>query len=141
MTPTTKATAAQSTSTAQSPAEQTLLTLLNKERTQRGLAPLQLDSTLASLARLKSQDMIAKQYFNHTSPTYGTPAQMLARFNVHYNQFGENIAQGSSAAQIHVMWMNSPGHRANILNPKFTHIGIGVAGNGTLTATQIFITR
>lgn len=132
----------QTTASGVASVEQSLLQMVNRERTQRGLAPLQADSTLTNLARLKSQDMVAKNYFSHTSPTYGTPAQMLSRYNVAYKLFAENIAQGSSSAQIHSMWMNSAGHRANILNPKLTHIGIGVVAKGSnYTATQIFIAR
>lgn len=129
------------TSAASSP-EQQLLSLLNRERTQRGLRALQSDSTLISVARLKSNDMVSRNYFSHTSPTYGSPAQMLTRYNVRYSTFGENIAKAGDATRIHSMWMNSAGHRANILNPKFTHVGIGTAMNGAgYAATQIFIGR
>jgi uncharacterized YkwD family protein len=132
----------QTTNTAQSSVEQTILRLLNQERTQRGLAPLQLDSSLSSVARAKSQDMVSKRYFSHTSPTYGSPAQMLTRFGIRYNLYGENIAQGGDATRIHAMWMASAGHRANMLNAKFTHVGIGVvSGSSGLTATQLFIAR
>lgn len=142
---TTQSTAAQTvtptttnSTTASSP-EQQLLSLLNRDRTQRGLHALQSDSTLISVARLKSNDMVSRNYFSHTSPTYGSPAQMLARYNVRYSTFGENIAKAGDAARIHSMWMNSAGHRANILNPKFTHVGIGTAVNGAgYAATQIF---
>jgi uncharacterized YkwD family protein len=121
--------------------EKTLLQLANQERSRYGLAPLQADTTLANLARLKSRDMVAKHYFSHNSPTYGSPAQMLAKYGISYMQFAENIAQGSSATQIHQMWMASPGHRANILNPQLTKLGVGVAQDGMgYTATQLFIT-
>jgi len=124
------------------PAEQTLLELLNKERTSRGLAPVTMDAQLTSLARMKSQDMVAKKYFGHNSPTYGTPAQMLSRNGVTYKQYAENIAQGSDAHRIHAMWMASTGHRANMLNPGLTHVGIGLAGAAaSYTGTQLFIAR
>lgn len=124
------------------PVASTLLTLLNQERSKYGLPRLQLDTTLSDLARTKSQDMVANRYFSHVSPTLGSPAQMLARNGVRYTQFAENIAQGSDASRIHAMWMNSAGHRANILNPAFTHVGIGTAtGSSGSTATQLFVSR
>lgn len=138
----TLSTAAAPTTAATSPVEQTLVQLTNQERMKAGLAPLQVDAQLTSLARLKSADMVAKNYFSHTSPTYGTPAQMLAKNGVTYLSFAENIAKGSTAAQIHTMWMNSAGHRANILNARLNRIGIGVAKSGTgYAATQLFIAR
>ncbi|HWI65642.1 MAG TPA: CAP domain-containing protein [Symbiobacteriaceae bacterium] len=131
-----------STTSTTSAVEQTLLRLTNQERTKYGLTPLQADSTLTSLARMKSSDMQAKNYFSHTSPTYGTPAQMLARNGVTYNYYAENLAKGADATRIHAMWMNSAGHRANILDARLTHIGIGVApGSGGYAATQLFIAR
>lgn len=126
---------------APSTVDATLLSLLNRERTSRGLAPLQLDASLAAVARTKSQEMAGVGYFSHTSPTYGSPQQMLSRYGIAYSAFAENIARGTSAANIHASWMASPGHRANILNPAFTRIGIGVAqsGSGMYSATQLFI--
>lgn len=122
--------------------ESTLLTLVNKERTSRGLRPLQLDSTAAAAAEAKSRDMVNNSYFSHTSPTYGSPAQLLSRYGVRYSMYGENIGKGANAARLHAMWMASSGHRANILNPSFTHVGIGaVSGSTGYTATQLFIGR
>ena len=132
-------TASPTSATTASPVAQTLLQLANRERTTRGLTPLQMDSQVTSVATTKSQDMVAKNYFSHTSPTYGSPAQMLTRFGVRYTSYGENIGQGTDAARIHSMWMASTAHRATILNPRFTHVGIGTAG--TYTATQLFISR
>lgn len=134
--------AATGTESATTAVEQALLRLANQERVKNGRAPLQADSALTTLARLKSSDMVAKNYFSHTSPTYGTPAQMLAKNGISYYSYAENIAQGANADQIHAMWMASDGHRANILNPQLTRIGIGVvAGRSGYTATQIFIAR
>lgn len=146
---TTSTTAAKTMTTATAPAstaatsvEQTLLQLTNQERIKNGLAPLVADSALATAARAKSSDMKAKNYFSHTSPTYGSPAQLLTRFGISYMAYAENIAKGPDAARIHAMWMNSPGHRANILNARFNRIGIGVAGStGSYAATQLFINR
>ncbi|MDF2627182.1 MAG: SCP-like extracellular protein [Symbiobacteriaceae bacterium] len=134
--------AATPTASAATSVEQALVQLTNQERIKAGLAPLQLDEKLTSLARMKSADMVAKNYFSHTSPTYGTPAQMLVKNGVTYTAFAENIAKGSTAAQIHTMWMNSAGHRANIMNVRLNRIGIGAAKSGTgYAATQLFITR
>jgi uncharacterized protein YkwD len=131
-----------STGTASSPIEQTLLSLLNQERSKYGLLPLQNDATLTKVARMKSQDMVAKHYFSHTSPTYGSPAQMLTSNGVRYSQYGENIAQGGDAYRIHAMWMANPEHRANMLRTTFTTVGIGLAANGSgYNATQLFIAR
>ena len=124
--------------------EQEVFRLVNQERTSRGLRPLTLNSRLTEVARLKSMDMRDNNYFGHNSPTYGTPEQMLARFGIS-GYAGENIAAGYATPQA-VMngWMNSPGHRSNILNPNAREIGVGyVAGTSTSEYqhywTQLFI--
>lgn len=121
--------------------EQQMLELVNKERAEAGLEPLKLDDKLVKLARLKSQDMIDKNYFSHTSPTYGDPFQMMQKNGVEYLLAGENLAGNSSLTGAHDSLMNSPGHRANILKPEFTHIGIGVVKGGPygMMLTQMFI--
>jgi len=121
--------------------EQQMLDLVNKERAKEGLAPLEMDAKLVELARLKSQDMIDKNYFSHTSPTYGDPFQMMKDFGVEYLMAGENLAGNFSLTGAHEALMNSPGHRANILKPEFTHIGIGVVKGGPygMMITQMFI--
>lgn len=118
-----------------------VLNLVNKERTSRGLSALKLNDSLSNVATTKSQDMIDKNYFDHTSPTYGSPFDMMKRFGISYNAAGENIAMGQSSPQeVMNSWMNSPGHRKNILNPNFTELGVGVAKKGsTLYWTQMFI--
>lgn len=118
-----------------------VLNLVNKERSNRGLAPLKLNDSLSNVATIKSQDMIDKNYFDHTSPTYGSPSNMINKFGISYNSMGENIAMGqSSPEEVMNSWMNSPGHRKNILNPNFTELGVGVAkNNSTLYWTQMFI--
>ena len=116
--------------------------LVNVERSKRGLSELSFNTQLSNVATIKSQDMINKNYFDHTSPTYGSPFDMMKQFNISYRTAGENIAKGqTSPAQVVNSWMNSSGHRANILNANFTDIGIGVAksSNGTLYWTQMFI--
>jgi uncharacterized YkwD family protein len=121
--------------------EQQVFMQVNKERTSRGLSPLVWDSTLGYVARLKSQDMINEHYFSHQSPKYGSPFQMMEYFGLKFSAAGENIAYGQSTAQeVMTAWMNSAGHRANILSSSYTHIGVGVAkaANGTLYWTQEF---
>lgn len=117
-----------------------MLDLVNQERAKAGVKPLQMDSKLVELARLKSQDMIDKNYFAHTSPTYGDPFQMMRSFGVTYTTAGENLAGNPSLTGAHTSLMNSPGHRANILNPDFTHVGIGVVKGGKygMMITQLF---
>ncbi len=115
--------------------------LVNKERASRGLSPLKFDSELSRIARKKSQDMIDKKYFSHISPTYGSPFDMMQKFGLRFSAGGENIAYGQkTAAEVMNVWMNSSGHKANILSGAYTHIGVGVAkmANGTLYWTQLF---
>jgi uncharacterized YkwD family protein len=121
--------------------EQQVIELVNRERSARGLGLLAYDSQLGYVARLKSQDMVNKSYFSHTSPTYGSPFQMMEKFGLRFSAAGENIAYGQRTAQeVMNSWMNSAGHRANILSATYTHIGVGVAkaSNGTLYWTQEF---
>ncbi|MCG0239781.1 MAG: CAP domain-containing protein [Firmicutes bacterium] len=120
--------------------EQQMLNLVNAERAKAGLAPLKADPTLTKLARMKSQDMIDKGYFGHNSPTYGSPFEMMQRFGVTYRTAGENLAGNPSVQGAHTSLMNSPGHRANILNPNFTNVGIGIIQGGPygLMITQLF---
>ena len=122
--------------------QQQVLELVNVERTKRGLSALTLDSKLSSVATKKSQDMIDKNYFDHTSPTYGSPFDMMKKFGISYRTAGENIAKGQRTPQeVMNAWMNSSGHRANILNANFTKLGVGIAkdSNGRLYWTQMFI--
>ena len=116
--------------------------LVNVERQKQGLGKLSLNAKLSNVATLKSPDMINKNYFDHTSPTYGSPFDMMKQFNISYKTAGENIAKGQKTpAEVVKAWMNSQGHRENILNKNYTEIGIGVAkdANGTLYWTQMFI--
>ena len=113
--------------------------LVNEIRVQYGLNSLVLDAELSRVARYKSQDMRDKNYFDHTSPTYGTPFQMMKSFGISYRTAGENIAYGYATPQAVVDgWMNSPGHRANILNASYTKIGVGYIADGHYW-TQMFI--
>jgi uncharacterized YkwD family protein len=115
---------------------------VNEQRAANGLKPLTANTQLTNTATLKSQDMAKLNYFDHTSPTYGSPFDMMKKYGISYRTAGENIAMGQTTpAQVMQGWMNSPGHRANILNASFTQIGVGIAKNaqGQLIWTQQFI--
>lgn len=121
-----------------------VLLLVNQERKKQGLKELTLSKQLTSIATLKSKDMAEKNYFSHTSPTYGTPFQMLQKYGVSYRSAGENIAAGQRTAQeVMNSWMNSSGHRANILNSSYTELGVGyyVGGSYGVYWTQTFVGR
>jgi uncharacterized YkwD family protein len=116
----------QQQATGLSQTEQRVVELTNAERRKQGLPDLKADTKLSQVAREKSKDMQAKGYFSHTSPTYGSPFDMMRDFGVTYQSAGENIAQGQrSPEEVVQAWMNSEGHRKNILSPDFTHIGVG----------------
>ncbi|MFS0654333.1 CAP domain-containing protein [Bacillus sp. 179-C3.3 HS] len=119
--------------------EQEVVELTNKERAKQGLKALSIDTKLSKSARAKSQDMKDKNYFSHTSPTYGSPFDQMKAFGITYKTAGENIAQGQRTPQeVVTAWMNSEGHRANILNKNYTHIGVGYVKDGHYW-TQQFI--
>ncbi|CAG7647818.1 peptidoglycan-binding protein [Paenibacillus allorhizosphaerae] len=121
--------------------ERQMIDLVNKARAAAGLPELAFDGELSKVARLKSQDMVDKNYFSHQSPTYGSPFDMMKRFGIRYRTAGENIACNQNAQAAHNALMNSSGHRANILSKDFTHIGIGIADGGPCgqMLTQQFI--
>ncbi len=122
--------------------EDEVIRLVNLERTSRGIPALTKNWELARVARYKSQDMVNKNYFSHTSPTYGSPFTMMQNFGLRFTAAAENIAYGQrSAKEVVAAWMNSPGHRANILSAAYTQTGVGAAkkSNGTLYWTQMFI--
>lgn len=111
--------------------ERAVVTLVNKERAAYGLSPLTISSQLCDGARLKSQDMRNNNYFDHNSPTYGTPFEMMRSLGITYSAAAENIAMGYSTAEAVVNgWMNSAGHRANILSEQYTTIGVGYVQDG-----------
>ncbi|RDU36033.1 sporulation protein [Neobacillus piezotolerans] len=119
--------------------EQQVVTLTNQERAKAGLGALKVDANLSKMAREKSRDMSANGYFDHNSPTYGSPFDMMKKFGISYSSAGENIAMGQRTPQeVVTAWMNSEGHRKNILNPNFTHIGVGHIAQGNYW-TQEFI--
>lgn len=124
--------------------ENQVLSIVNQERAKAGLKPLEMDWELERVARTKSQDMADKGYFSHQSPTYGSPFDMMKQFGINYRSAGENIASGQTTPQdVMVSWMNSQGHRENILKPEYTHIGVGYYRGGSYGHmwTQMFITK
>ncbi len=118
--------------------EQKLIDMINNERIKAGLNALEIDRELSKVARLKSEDMDKNNYFSHTSPTYGSPFTMIKDFGITYRNAGENIAKTYSVERAHEGFMNSEGHRRNILTPGFTHIGVGISG---YYYTEMFITK
>jgi len=109
--------------------EKEVFNLINQQRTNNGLPALKIDEEVQRVARIKAQDMVNNNYFAHESPTYGTPFQMLSSFKISYRSAGENIAGNSSNSSAVNAWMNSSGHRANILNSSFNYTGIGVVNS------------
>lgn len=119
--------------------ERAMLELVNRERVQRGLKPLQMDASLTKLARLKARDLVDNNYFGHNSPTYGSPFEMMRNAGIRYVYAGENLAMAPSVSRAHSALMNSSGHRANILNANFNRVGIGVvAGSNGKYFVQMF---
>ena len=119
-----------------------VLKLVNQERKKAGVSPLTLSDKLTSIANTKAKDMADKGYFSHNSPTYGSPFDMLKQFGVSYSYAGENIAAGQkSAEEVMNSWMNSSGHKANILNKNYTQLGVGFYRGGEYGTewVQLFI--
>lgn len=116
-----------------------MLNYINTERAKANLAPLTLDKELSAGAYLKSKDMAVNNYFSHTSPTYGSPFQMMRDRGITYRMAAENIAKSTSLKTAHNALMNSSGHRANILNSGFSKLGLGIYQEGRyLYITQWF---
>lgn len=116
-----------------------MLGYINAERANVNLPPLTLDSKLCQGANLKSEDMAVNNYFSHNSPTYGTPFEMMKDQGIAYRTAGENIAKNTSVKGAHTAFMNSAGHKANILNQSFGKLGLGFYQEGQyLFVTQWF---
>jgi uncharacterized YkwD family protein len=107
--------------------EKLLLELINNERAKSNLSPLNADSELMKVARLKAKDMTTANYFSHYSPTYGSPFDMMRQFGITFKAAAENIAGNSTVQGAVKAWMNSEGHRSNILNGNYNYTGVGVA--------------
>jgi uncharacterized YkwD family protein len=104
---------------------QQVATLVNQERAKAGLKALTMDSALSNVALAKAKDMYNNNYFSHTSPTYGSPFDMMKSFGIKYSYAGENIAKGQKTPQeVMNAWMNSAGHKANILGANYSKIGV-----------------
>ncbi|MFL1905341.1 CAP domain-containing protein [Streptomyces tauricus] len=118
-----------------------VLALTNAERRAADLPPLAEDPPLTRAAQAHSADMVARAFYSHTSPDGSEPWHRAAAAGSARRTIGENIACGQrSAAEVVQGWMDSPGHRANILKPAFTHLGVGFAGGGPAGTywTQLF---
>lgn len=103
-----------------------VVALVNKERANAGLKPLTVHAKLTTVAVDKAKDMSDNNYFSHTSPTHGSPFDMMKAYGISFGYAGENIAKGQRTPQeVMNSWMNSQGHRENILSPNFTMIGVG----------------
>ena len=111
--------------------EKEVFDLINNQRTAQGLSKLEIDDELQNVARVKAKDMVDNNYFSHNSPTYGTPFNMIKNFGISYKAAGENIAGNSSNQGAVNAWMNSEGHRANILSNNYNYTGIGVVKSPT----------
>jgi uncharacterized YkwD family protein len=123
--------------------EQQMLDLINKDRIAYGLKPLEVDMRLTRLARLKSQDIVDNNYFAHESPTYGTAFDMFRANNISFLRGGENLSKAGNVLVSHMRLMNSTNHRANLLTPQYTHIGIGIVDNipSGIVVTEMFIQK
>ena len=124
-------------------AERQLFDLVNEARTSAGIPPLDWDERLVPVARAHSAEMFRLRYFSHESPTAGSPFDRLKAAGITYTRAGENLAYAQSVTVAHQGLMSSEGHRANILSPQFTRIGIGVMSAGAYGRmfTQMFITQ
>lgn len=117
--------------TAESTQAEAILKLVNQERSKAGVSPLKLNEKLTNVANIKAKDMADKNYFSHTSPTYGSPFDMMKQFGISFSYAGENIAAGQKTAEeVMDSWMNSSGHKANILNKNYTQLGVGFYRGG-----------
>lgn len=121
--------------------EQEVFNLINQKRTAAGLPALAINAELQNVARIKAQDMVNNGYFAHNSPTYGTPFEMIKNFGITYKAAGENIAGNSSNSGAVEAWMNSEGHKANILSNSFNYTGVAVVSSPTYgkVYVQMFI--
>ncbi len=119
-----------------------MLSMVNSERIKNGLKPLSLHGELTDLAQKKSRDMVINNYFSHTSPTLGSFYEMVYNAGIPFKQVGENLAMAGNIYKAHMLLMASEGHRNNLLDPRFTHIGIGIAHNTYgVVVTQLFISQ
>jgi len=125
--------------------EQQVLTIVNRERKNAGLAPLTQNDSLASVARAHSKDMSDRNFMSHTNPDGLSPFDRIKNAGISYRRAAENVAAGQSTPeQVMNAWMNSEGHRSNILNPDLKEIGIGYYKGDTGYQhywTQVFVAK
>jgi len=107
--------------------EQHMVDMINQERLVAGLNPVKADLRLTAVGRAKANDMKVNNYFDHTSPTYGSPWAMMQQVGLTIKWAGENISGNKSVEASMAALMQSPGHKANILDPRCTHVGVGIA--------------
>ena len=107
--------------------EEYILKLINDYRVKNGVPKLAMGSKLLKMARLKAKDMTDKSYFSHTSPTYGSPFEMMKNYGLSYKMAGENIAGNPSLEGAVNSWINSPTHRENLLSTSYNYVGIGIS--------------
>jgi len=122
--------------------ESELIELINSERDAKGIPPIALNWEVSRLARYKSEEMKTHQMFTHESLLYGDPSELLIRFHVPFNKIGANIAMGhETPKEVFDSWLNSSGHKANIVNPSFTSAGVGLScdDNGIYYWTLILV--
>lgn len=110
-------------------AEQEVLDILNSKRKDAGLEPLLLDASLQKVADIKVNDMVTNKYFDHKSPTYGSPFDLMRRSGVAFKSAGENIAGNKTGTAAANAWMSNENHKVNILNGDYKYVGIGVAND------------
>ena len=122
------------------PTEQAVLALANEARAASGAGPLACDTLMTTVARAHSQDMCDRGYFDHTALDGRSPFDRMSDAGVRFGTAGENIAQGQRTAdEVHTAWMNSSGHRMNILNGAYRRLGVGLAEcGGRMYWTQVF---
>lgn len=139
---TTTGTTSSSTSSANvATAEKNAVELINADRRANGLSDLKVSSAVTAVARSHAQDMVNRKFFSHSNPDGKTPSDRLKAAGISYSAVGENIAENTSVQAAETSFMNSSGHRANILNSNYTTVGIGVAYDsaGNVYVVQDFI--
>ena len=114
--------------------------LLNQDRKKQGLRPLTADARLTQTARAHAADMVKNEYFDHVNLAGQSPFDRMTANKIIYRQAGENIGSNNDVQGLEREWMNSPEHRANILNAKYTHVGVGLCadGDGQVYGVQLF---
>ncbi|MBP2636763.1 MAG: SCP-like extracellular [Firmicutes bacterium] len=117
--------------------------LLNADRAANGLPALKLNTSLVKLARNYAQDMINRNYFSHYNPEGQSPFDRMQQAGISYSAAGENLAINTSVTAAEKAFMNSSGHRANILNSNYTEVGVGVrtSSSGSVYVVQEFIKK